>query len=104
VKAKLAATLRYKTMYRAWERFGLSLEDEDIDAMVCDIQEHRSIFVQKISNRIALHLVEVQGQLLPIVYDRYRGCPKTVLYDFVADRWLQRENVKEELLRRNGGV
>ena len=104
MKAKLAATLRYKTMYRAWERFGLSLEDEDIDAMVCDIQEHRSIFVQKISNRIVLHLVEVQGAILPIVYDKFRGCPKTVLPDFVADAWLKRRNVRKELLRRNGGV
>ena len=104
MKAKLSKTLRYKTMYRAWERFGLSLEDEDIDTMICDIQEHRSIFVEKISNRIALHLVEVQGQLIPVVYDRYRGCTKTVLPDFVADAWLRKDNVRKELLRRNGGV
>lgn len=61
-------------------RFDVELTPEVRRQIVWSIQTGRSTFIEKQSNRIALHRVEVEGKEIVVVYDKIRAALVTALY------------------------
>jgi hypothetical protein len=68
----------------ARQRFGLRFDVDwtpDVRKhVVWLIQTGRSTFIEKQSNAISLHRVNVQGNDVVVVYDKIRACVVTALY------------------------
>lgn len=79
IKRKVVA-LRLHTRKRARQRYGLHLVREDLDQIVGQIQrQEHAWWVYDESNRKSHWLVEYDGHLLPMVYDKGRHTVITVL-------------------------
>ncbi len=57
---------------RALERFDLNLTNDDLIHIGAKIKKGESIYIRKMSNRVKLHQVEYNGQILKVVYDKLR--------------------------------
>lgn len=69
---------------RMFERHGLIINKERINEICKLIQNGKSTFVKKQSNRIVIHDIMFDGKSIRIVYDKIRQIPVTV-YD---DSWV----------------
>ena len=68
-------------------RFGIHLTDELLKSMLTRIQNGKAHFVEKQSNRVSLFKLEVQGEMLVLVYDKERKSIVTAMYENEEDRW-----------------
>jgi hypothetical protein len=82
--AKARARSGRKARDHSHQRFGLRFDIELTPAIrreiVEMIQTGRSTCVEKQSNRIALHRVEIEGKSVVVVYDKLRAAIVTALY------------------------
>jgi len=80
----------YHARGRAMRRYGIFLNRDRRVAIIEAIQSGRSVHVNKITNRLSLHFVNLEGVCLPIVYDKTRQSiatvlPKKVLYRYMPE-------------------
>lgn len=64
---------------RAYQRHGLTLTQNDLSGIICNIQDGRAMFVVKQSNRVSLFDLTVQETRIRVAYDRVRKSIATVL-------------------------
>lgn len=57
---------------RAIERYGVSLNNRDLEIIVGRIKNGNSKTIEKQSNRVSVHKVEYQGVEMIAVYDKHR--------------------------------
>lgn len=57
---------------RAYQRYGLILNREKLQAVVRDIKTGKATFVEKQSLRVSVFDVLIEGQMCRVVYDRHR--------------------------------
>lgn len=74
---KLSQTLHAKK--RAAERYGINLDKTTRRAIKEQISQGKSKFIEKQSNRISVHEVEIKGQQIKVVYDKNRKNIVTIL-------------------------
>lgn len=70
---------------RAGERFGINLNRIQYADIVRQIQENRSIFIEKQSARISVHVIDLLGTKAFAVYDRHRNAVVTFLDVYGAE-------------------
>lgn len=66
----------YHAKKRAWERFGLSLNNDNINDIVKVIQKNEAKFIDRESLRVSRWLLDVSGVTVVAVYDKTR---KTII-------------------------
>lgn len=71
-------TLKRHANRRAYERFGL--EPAQVDSLVQMIRAGDSTFVERQSNRVVVHDVNLEGTMIRVVYDTSRKAVITVLH------------------------
>ena len=65
---------------RMKDRFGMPLSQDILDYILWQIRNAGSVFIEKQSNRVTLHLVILkEKQLVRVVYDKNRNTIVTVL-------------------------
>lgn len=57
---------------RAWERYGIFISKADYEEACSRIQKVESNFIERQSNRITIHEIEVSGKIARVVYDAAR--------------------------------
>jgi len=67
------------TQKRARQRFGIETTAEDNAVMVRAIQEHRGLFVAKVSNRVTVFDLDYRGASMRVMYDKVKKVILTVL-------------------------
>jgi len=66
---------------RALQRFGLTLNSDQLQALSRMIRAGRSECIERESNRVSVHRLEWQGCVVVVVYDRLRKQIVTFLND-----------------------
>jgi hypothetical protein len=87
-----ASAQRHHTIKRASERLGLSLNKEQIEQLVKQIQTNKGTFLERQSNRVSAWLLSIQGSQFVAIYDSHR---KTLATVYPYSWWLER-NPDEE--------
>lgn len=100
---KTPRILKQHAQNRAFDHYQLRLSEMDVAVMARMIRNGKSIYVDKASNRVTLHLVESYGMTLPVVYDKQRKCIVTILPPQKRDEWLARKDVQQRI-NENGGA
>jgi len=76
--SKTKALVRHAKI-RARERYGISLDENKMRSIVRKIQMGHATFLKKQSNRVSIYLIEVDGQMMRVVYDKLRKVLVTCL-------------------------
>lgn len=77
--ASKAKCQRRHAKHRAAARYDLFLTDQNLEAIVVQIQTGKAHFVGRQSNRVTHWDVQVEGKLARVVYDKARGQITTFL-------------------------
>lgn len=70
---------KYHAKYRAKERYGLTINKEKYQKLVEKIRSGKSISSEKQSNRITIHTLMFEDELVRVVYDKNRKTVVTFL-------------------------
>lgn len=65
---------------RVNERFGIYVNNEEINRIIADIKIGDAPLVEKQTNRVSVYLTEVQGVKMNVVYDHRRKMLVTCLF------------------------
>lgn len=57
---------------RFFQRFGFELTDNMLDSVISQIRKQKSVFLEKQTNTRSVHLVEVSGKKVVVVYNSER--------------------------------
>lgn len=76
---KTVKDLRRHVKRRAYERFGWSLNDDEIAQVVKAIQANQGVFVERQSLILTLWVVRLRNTEVLTVYDSQRGMIRTVM-------------------------
>ncbi|HEX7277887.1 MAG TPA: hypothetical protein VF244_10975 [Acidimicrobiales bacterium] len=63
---------RLHARIRARERYGIELGEASRSAIIRSIQTGTSTIVERQTNRVSVHDVDLDGQVVRVVYDRAR--------------------------------
>lgn len=88
IMAKTRKALRKHAKKRAKERYDLDLNSLMFHTLEKQIRDNKSTFIEKASNRETLHIVEIAGVRMPVVYDKIRNSIVTVLPKHVIRKWM----------------
>lgn len=69
----------YHTRKKFWQRFSIRITPEEQVGLVDQIQNHRSLFICRISKWKSNHVIELRGELYLVGYDRGTKQIATVL-------------------------
>jgi len=73
---------------RARERYGLNLRQHEYDELVRRIKNNIDCrFLQRQSNRVSLFAIKMDGNWLPVVYDKQRHTVVTILPPEALDQY-----------------
>ena len=78
-RPKKTKALRAHAKLRALQRYDLDLTAKMRRKIIEEIQQQRSIHLETQSNRVSIHLVEVEARDIRVVYDKIRKEIVTVL-------------------------
>lgn len=78
-RPKKTKALRAHAKLRALQRYDLDLTAKMRRKIIEEIQQQRSIHLETQSNRVSIHLVEIEQRDIRVVYDRTRKEIITVL-------------------------
>lgn len=64
---------------RASERYGLTVGHKTYEELCRKIQKHDCVFLEKQSNRVTMFAVCIEGEWMPVIYDKDRHSIVTFL-------------------------
>lgn len=74
-----AKNMKHHAKMRAFQRFGIRLDENTHNQIIKKIQKGEAQFIEKQSNRISLFWVDYNEMKLKIVYDKERKLIVTVM-------------------------
>ena len=88
---KTAKKLREVVKLQAITYLNHSISIRELKFLEGYIQSGQSLLITKISKTFTLHLVKLQREVIPVIYDKKRHCIESILPWMPIDTWLSQK-------------